>query len=45
MKLKNKLKEKLLNKKKEKIMNSKKFPGMMPYGNYDWKDIFSQGFI
>ena len=29
---------------KEKIMNSKKFSGMMPYGNYDWKDVFSQGF-
>ena len=25
-------------------MNSKKFSGMMPYGNYDWKDVFSQGF-
>ena len=29
---------------KEKIINSKKFSGMMPYGNYDWKDVFSQGF-
>mgnify|MGYP006250091085 FL=1 len=25
-------------------MNSNKFSGMMPYGNYDWKDVFSQGF-
>ena len=29
---------------KEKIFKSKKFSGIIPYGNYSWKDLFDRGF-
>ena len=29
---------------KEKIFKSGKFSGILPYGNYSWKDLFDQGF-
>ena len=29
---------------KEKIFQSKKFSGIIPYGNYSWKDLFNSGF-
>ena len=33
-----------MKKAKDKIFNSGKFSGIIPYGNYDWKDIFEMGF-
>ena len=29
---------------KEKILQSKKFSGIIPYGNYSWKNLFDNGF-
>ena len=29
---------------KDKIFKSAKFSGIIPFGNYDWKDVFEMGF-
>ena len=35
---------KTIHEAKDKIFKSAKFSGIIPFGKYDWKDVFEMGF-